>query len=62
MYAIIIQDGVDYLTPELYSRKVGSEMLVGIYASVVEAQEAVDYLGEQGFPKENYFIAEMKRI
>lgn len=60
MYAVMIQDGEDYIKPELCFQAGTDD--VAIYDDVDAAQELIEYLVDNGFDRENYFIVELKRI
>lgn len=54
MFAVMIQDD-EYVVPRLCFD--GST-----YKSKEEAQEMLQYLIDEGFPGESYFIVEIKRV
>lgn len=60
MYAVMIQDGEDYVTPELCFDFGGTD--VATFDSTQKAEELIRHFVDEGFSRENYFIVELKRV
>lgn len=60
MYAVMIQDGEDYIKPELCFDFGGTD--VATFESTEKAEVLIQFFVDEGFPRENYFIVELKRI
>lgn len=60
MFAVMIQDDGDYVSPELCFAAGTND--IGIYKSKEAAQEMIQYLVGEGFPEDSYFVVELKRV
>lgn len=59
-YAVMIQDDSDYKEPEMCFAAGTDD--VGLYKSGEQAQEMIEYLVNEGFPRENYFIVKIAEL